>query len=69
MGMEDLEQEKVRSERGILAPESSPGGESAEAILYRENESLRLALMRQTEALAAAAHELKTPLSIMQGVP
>ena len=42
------------------AAPSAPG-------LEFEYQSLRKVVMRQTEALASAAHELKTPLSIMQG--
>jgi signal transduction histidine kinase len=44
-----------------------PGTSAAGPDLEFEYQSLRKVLMRQTEALASAAHELKTPLSIMQG--
>jgi len=47
------------------SPFPCPGGPAQE--LTFEYESLRKAFLRQTEALASAAHELKTPLSVMQG--
>lgn len=65
--MEDMKPSKASPAQGFIAAVLPPEDTSFDAQLYRENESLRRALMRQTEALASAAHELKTPLSIMQG--
>ena len=42
----------------------APGGKPP---LEFEYQSLRKVFLRQTEALATAAHELKTPLAVMQG--
>ena len=64
--MEEVKQNQVSSAHGFIA-DVLPAGDALLAQMHRENESLRQALMRQTEALASAAHELKTPLSIMQG--
>src|SRR5258708_6607850 len=66
--MEQMKRSKAGSAHGFIAAEVLPSADASfGAQLHRENEALRRALMRQTEALASAAHELKTPLSIMQG--
>lgn len=50
------------------APETaSPSGNSSESEVAREFEQLRDRFRRTTNALASAAHDLKTPLSILNG--
>jgi len=61
--------EDSRHSTGMVACGYSPfpGAGTSAPDLEFEYQSLRKVVLRQTEALASAAHELKTPLSIMQG--
>jgi NtrC-family two-component system sensor histidine kinase KinB len=61
--------EDSRNSTELVAGSYSPfeGAAPSAPELEFEFQSLRKVVLRQTEALASAAHELKTPLSIMQG--
>jgi len=49
------------------SPTTSSAAPAPDLGLEYDYQSLRKIVTRQTEALASAAHELKTPLAIMQG--